>query len=89
MWEDNLAPRKHKMAESMSEEAILLRIIFIVELYEEEYFSEIKEANLLYMMGAEGPPATSRRQDHGGECAVFHFQHSSLILPSFFLSCLL
>ena len=55
MWEDDLAPRRLIIDESMSEKVILLRIIFIVELYEEECFSEIKEASLLYMMETEGP----------------------------------
>ena len=55
MWEDDLAPRRLMVAESMSEKAIQLLIIFIVELYEEECFAEIKEASLLYMMAAEGP----------------------------------
>ena len=55
LWKDDLAPLKHMIAESMSEKATLLRIIFIVELYEEECFSEIMEASLLNTMDAEGP----------------------------------
>ena len=55
LWKDNLAPLKQMIAESMSEKATLLRIIFIVELYEEECFSEIMEASLLNTMDAEGP----------------------------------
>ena len=54
VWEDVLAPLKHMIAESISENAILVRIILILELYEEENFPEIKEASLLYMMDAEG-----------------------------------
>ena len=54
VWEDVLAPLKHMIAESISENAILVRIILILELYEEENFPEIKEGSLLYMMDAEG-----------------------------------
>ena len=43
------------IAESISEKAILVQIIIIVELYEEVYFPEIKEASLLYMMDAARP----------------------------------
>ena len=51
MWEDDLTSLQHMIAESMNKKVILLRIIFIVELYKVEYFS----ASLLYMMVAEGP----------------------------------
>ena len=85
LWEDDLAPRKHMIAESMSEKVILLRIIFIVELYEEEYFSEIKEASLLYMMEAEGPqpPVVDRTMGVNVPCSTSNTL-LSYILSSFF-----
>ena len=46
MWEGVLAPLKHMIAESISERAILVRIILIMERYEVEYFPIIKEAKL-------------------------------------------
>ena len=55
LWKDDLALLKHMIAESMSEKATLLRTIFIVELYEEECFSEIMDASLLNTMDVEGP----------------------------------
>ena len=73
----------------MSEKAILLRIIFIVELYEEEYFSEIREARLLYMMDAEGPqpPVIDRMMGVNMSCSTSNTL-LSYSLP-FSLSCLL
>ena len=55
LWKNDLAPLRHMIAKSMSEKATLLQIIFIVELYEEECFSEIMEASLVNTMDAEGP----------------------------------
>ena len=73
MWEDVLAPLKHMICESISEKAILVRIILILELYEEENFPEIKEASLLYMMDAEGPqpPVIERIIGENVPCSIF------------------
>ena len=80
MGEDDLAPFKHMIAKSSSEKAILVRIILIVELYEEEYFPEIKEASLLYMMDAEVPqPPVVYRENYWGEGTMFNFYHLIII----------
>ena len=51
MWEEDLAPLKHMIANSMSEKAILLQIIFIVELYEEEDLRSNANAHLEFLVG--------------------------------------
>ena len=89
LWEDDLAPRRLKIAESMSEKVILLRIIFIVELYGEECFSEIKEASLLYMIQADGPqpPVIDRTMGVNVPCSTSITLLSYALLFSY--SCLL
>ena len=51
-----------------------------MELYEEEYFSEINEASLLYMMQAEGPqpPVIDRTMGVNVPCStsITHFSYT-------------
>ena len=85
LWKDDLAPLKHMIAESMSEKATLLRIIFIVELYEEECFSEIMEASLLNTMDTEGPqpPVVARTIGVNEACSTSITLLSYALLFSF------
>ena len=84
LWKDDLVPLRCTIAESMSEKATLLWIIFIVEPYEKECFYEIMESSHMNTMDAEGPqPPVVERTIARGECSMLNFYALFFHVPFF------
>ena len=86
LWRANLAPLRHRLAESISENPSLHQIIFIVSLHGTECLRLISRADLLYKIVAEGPspPVPDSTIGVKEPCSI-SMHDSPLIMPSLVL----